>query len=137
MHSASPLISRSPSLALAIAMLAVSPSAYTHHSTSIYDTTQTVTVEGEVSRVAWSNPHVYIYVQETAVSGETVEWEIEAYPPAPMRRIGWDASTLKRGSSIAVMGNPTRSMRKRGIFPITIEVDGRTLFRQENMIRRC
>ena len=33
-----------------------------HHSFAIFDQTKTVTIKGVVSRFAWTNPHVAIYV---------------------------------------------------------------------------
>jgi hypothetical protein len=44
--------------------LAAAPIAWAHHSGSIFNPDSVVAVQGEVSRFSWTNPHVYIYVDD-------------------------------------------------------------------------
>ena len=113
---------------LYIVLLFIMPAlALGHHSGAIYDRSQKITVEGTVARVAWANPHVYIYMEQVTDSGDVIAWAVEAYRPADMRRIGWTEATLRPGDKLTVVGNPTRRTTNRGIFPATIEVNGRLL----------
>ena len=90
-----------------------------HHSSSGYDTNKTVTVKGTVARYEWSNPHVYIYVQDLTEGGK-VEWEVEGAPPSILRRWGWTQDTLHTGDSVTVTGSPSRNSANRGLLPATI-----------------
>ena len=101
-----------------------------HHSAAIYDMERTVDIVGTVAEYDWANPHVYIDIDVVADSGEVITWEIEAYPPAVMRRMGWTETTFRPGDSIRVSGNPTRSDARPGIYPQSIEAAGQALFRQ-------
>jgi hypothetical protein len=79
-----------------------------HHSNAEFDVRQTGSVEGVVTRYDWTNPHVYIFIEQTAEDGSTTEWEIEAYPPASMRRLGWSPDAIAVGDRIQVSGSPSR-----------------------------
>lgn len=102
--------------------------SYGHHSMAIYDTAQQVSISGTVSRVAWRNPHVYIYLNETLDTGEVVNWEIEGFGPSAFRRLGWSQETLQIGDQLVVEGNPTRNISRRGLYPQTMHRDGSKLF---------
>jgi hypothetical protein len=108
--------------------------AFGHHSGAIYDMQQTVTIDGVVTRYAWANPHVYIHLEQTTATGEVIEWAVEGYPPAAMRRIGWTDATLRPGDRITVVGSPTRRTTNRGLHPDTIEVAGTILFQAETVL---
>lgn len=81
-------------------------SGQAHHSTSSFDSSTEITLTGTVARVEWVNPHVYIHIDSESDSGELVRWEIEAQPPAALRRMGWSRSMLAVGETVAITGNP-------------------------------
>jgi hypothetical protein len=105
---------RRAALTLLFALAAAAP-ATAHHSAARFVLAQSVTVDGVVSRYEWANPHVYIYVTETNVAGETVEWEIEGQPPAMMRRIGWSRETLAVGDAVRLTGAPARAPNSKSL----------------------
>ena len=64
-------------LAAAIASPLALPGAVSaHHSTSEYDSSAVVEIEGVVARKFWRNPHVIFHIT-TMQGGEEVEWVIE------------------------------------------------------------
>ena len=77
-----------------------------HHAVNFSDST--IAVHGAVTKVAWKNPHVYVYVAEEQ-GGSTVEWEIETGSTPSLTRRGWTQDTLKPGDLITVRGNPDRN----------------------------
>lgn len=102
-----------------------------HHSMERFDTKQEVTVSGKIVRYEWANPHVYIFIEETRASGETVEWEIEGGPPAMMRRDGWSRETLKPGQFVSAIGNPGRNQYKDSMYLTKLERADETLFSED------
>ncbi len=58
-------------LALAIGMLAVTPLQAHHSFAAEYDSKKPVTLKGTVTKVDWTNPHVYFYIDVTDDSGIT------------------------------------------------------------------
>lgn len=122
--------------AVLVSTALVTLAAHAHHSAAMYDMEQLVTVEGTVLQYDWANPHVYIRIEQLTESGERIEWSVEGYPPAAMRRSGWSERTLRPGDALSVTGNPTKDARNMGLYPATIEVSGRTLFEQASMLER-
>jgi len=57
---------------IGLVMLMTSPVA-AHHSPNMYDQQTNVSVGGTVTRYSWTNPHVYVYIEAPADTGELVE----------------------------------------------------------------
>lgn len=103
---------RNQTAALIIALLPISPAAMAHHSGAMFDQSITMTLEGTVSQFNWANPHVYIFVNTTDESGQTVEWELETDSTAIMTRDGWTRDTLAPGVRVSVRANPDRNTER-------------------------
>jgi hypothetical protein len=61
-------------------------------------------IEGRVTDVDWVNPHVKLFMRDSA--GET--WEVEAGPLNLLSRMGIERDMIKVGETIKVRGNPGR-----------------------------
>lgn len=96
-------------LGLFAAVLAAGAPAAAHHSGAMFDQATTLTLEGPVTRFAWANPHVYVFVEAPNQAGETVEWQLEADSTAIMVRDGWEQDTLVPGARVSVRANPDRN----------------------------
>ena len=112
----------------ALALTAATVAAHAHHSGAMYDRSKQITIEGTVARLDWANPHVYIYVAQTADDGRVIEWEVETFPPAVMRRHGWSPDTLRVGDAVSVTGMPARNADDAGVYPTLIQRGGSTLY---------
>jgi Family of unknown function (DUF6152) len=77
-----------------------------HHSFAAeYDGNQPITLTGTVTKIEWTNPHFYFYVDVKAESGATTSWKFEGYPPNMLIRQGWKRDvTLKPGDAVTVFG---------------------------------
>ena len=76
-----------------------------HHSFSAeYDQTKPVTVKGTVNRVAWVNPHAYIYIDVKDDAGKVSVWAFESLSPNALARQGWNSRSLKPGEPVTVDG---------------------------------
>ena len=59
---------------LAIVIASAMP-ATAHHSNALYfDMSKAITLEGEVLRVEWMNPHVLLFLQSKNEKGELETW---------------------------------------------------------------
>ncbi len=62
-------------MAVAIAALAWFGTLYAHHGTTyFFDTTKSITLEGEIVRVEWENPHRRLFIKSTNEKGEPETW---------------------------------------------------------------
>jgi hypothetical protein len=80
-----------------------------HHSNAAqFDTAKRITMKGEVTKVEWTNPHAYIYVNVKDASGKIVNWSLEGFPPNTLLRTGWSQKDLKVGDVISFEGAASR-----------------------------
>ncbi len=106
-----------------------------HHSTAIYNMEEKITVHGIVTRIRWANPHVYIYLDQTAETGEIISWEVEAYGPGAMRKMGFSRDTVALGETLTIHGSAARNPQRNGIYPYAIVYAGTTLFDPDKFFR--
>lgn len=107
-------------------MVALTSSVQAHHSFAMFDKNKSVTLKGEVSRVNWTNPHVYIFIDVPNANGnaEPVRYAIECNSPNVLVRGGWKPSTVKHGDSISITFYPLRDGRPGGLLDWVTLSDG-------------
>jgi len=77
-----------------------------HHSFGAeYDTSKPVQLAGIVTKIEWTNPHSFLYVDVKDDKGSVVNWKLEGYPPGVLYRTGWRKDlTVKVGDTLTVTG---------------------------------
>jgi hypothetical protein len=89
-------------------LLATAP-IFAHHSVSAeFDVNRQVTYAGVVTRVEWSNPHIYFYVDVKDVNQRVTNWAFEGAGPNTLARLGWLRDSLKVGDRVTVVAFPAR-----------------------------
>ena len=78
---------------------------WAHHSFQAeYDQNKPVTLKGTVNRVAWVNPHAYIYIDVKDDTGKVTTWAFESLSPNALARQGWTSKSLTPGEAVTVEG---------------------------------
>jgi hypothetical protein len=113
----------------ATAVIAMALPVIAHHSFAAeYDADKPVTLTGSVSKMAWINPHSWIYIDVKKPDGSVENWAVEAGPPGTLVRAGFTKESLAAGTVIKVNGYRAKdgALRANGR-DITLP-DGRLLF---------
>jgi hypothetical protein len=101
-------------LALAFGLAVAAAPVAAHHSFAAeFDAKQPITIRGKVTKIVWTNPHVWIYMNVQDQSGKVVNWGFEMGAPHQVRSRGWDRTTLKTGDEIIVEGSRARDGSSR------------------------
>jgi hypothetical protein len=114
---------------IAMAMIPLAPPASAHHSFAAeYDANEPVTLTGTVTKMAWINPHAWIYIAVLKPDKNVENWAVEAGPPGTLIRAGFTKESLAPGTVIIVNGYRAKdgALRANGR-DITFS-DGRLLF---------
>jgi hypothetical protein len=98
--------------AILVALLLAASASHAHHSMAAFNRDAPVTIEGVIVRREWANPHVYFYV-EAQGGTESVVWEVEAWPPFVLKRLGWTEDTVKVGDRVTITGLAGRNPQKK------------------------
>jgi hypothetical protein len=89
-------------------LLATAP-IFGHHSVAAeFDINRQFTYEGVVTRVEWTNPHIYFYVDVKDARQRVTNWAFEGAGPNTLARLGWLRDSLKVGDRVTVIAFPAR-----------------------------
>jgi hypothetical protein len=100
-----------PSIRIALLSLAAAAlPTYAHHSfPAQYDANKPITLTGKVTKVEWTNPHIFIYIDvPNDATAQAANWALEMGGPNALLRLGWKRDSLKTGDVITVEGHLAR-----------------------------
>jgi hypothetical protein len=100
-----------------------------HHSFAAeFDANKPVTLKGTITKVEWTNPHTYFYLDVTDESGTVTNWAVEGGAPNALYRAGWKPTSLQHGDKVTIVGSAAKdgsNLINATSFQL---VDGRCLF---------
>ena len=76
-----------------------------HHAFAAeFDVTQPVKIKGTTTKMEWTNPHAWLYVDVKDDEGKLVNWRFELGAPNALIRLGWKKDTIPAGVEVAIEG---------------------------------
>ena len=120
----------STSVVFAAALMLATVRLGAHHSVSAeFDTSKPIKFTGTITRVEWTNPHIYTHVQVKEPDGKVTEYRVEGGPPNSLFRQGWRKDSIKTGETVTVSGIRAKNQESMNVGQATITMsDGRRIF---------
>lgn len=103
--------------------------AIAHHSFAAeFDINRPIELEGVVTRMEFSNPHSWLHIEVTTVTGEKQQWQVEGGAPNALIRRGWNRNSIPAGIRVHVEGFQARDRSFRASGREVTLPDGSSLF---------
>src|SRR5215470_19793789 len=121
-------------LAVALTMVCLFISAaaapvWAHHAFAAeFDANKPVKFEATVTKMEWTNPHVWIHVDVKAPNGAVEKWAFEAGTPNVLFRRGFTKNSLLPGTKIVLDGYRAKDGSRRANGRDVTFQDGKKLF---------
>ena len=99
-------------LVIAWGLLATFPALAHHSFAAEFDGTRTFVVKGVLSKLDWTNPHVYLYLDVKGTGGKVEQYAFSSGPPQALHRAGIKKADFKVGETVTITGAPAKDGSK-------------------------
>lgn len=110
------------------AVLLVTPATAHHAFQAEFDANKQVKFSGTVTKLEWTNPHAWLYVDSKDQNGNVTNWSFELGSPNALIRRGWRRTALKPGDQITIEGFAAKDGSSTANASSVTLPDGRTVF---------
>ena len=113
---------------LGVFVVAAVPVLAHHSAVAEYDLDKPVKVQGTVTKVEWSNPHIWFYVDVKNPDGTVTNWGFSGGAPGVLQRRGISRTAMKPGDVVKVEGFKAKDGSANGSGNTVTFEDGRRVF---------
>ena len=100
--------------AVLVLLFSASSVAAHHNFRAEFDINSPFTVTGTVTRVEWTNPHTWFYVDVKDDKGVVTNWAMEMGSPNALMRAGWKRTSMNAGDAVSVDGYKSWDRKNTG-----------------------
>ncbi len=114
-------------VAAAVLLLTVSAGAH-HNMSALFDFNDRVTLQGNITKIDWRNPHIYVFVEAKDATG-VQEWAIEGPPPGFFRARDINKVDFENaiGKAVTAEASRARNGSRSGLLRMLTLPDGKVV----------
>ena len=101
-------------VAMAGLLVAARPVAAHHAFAAEFDADKPVKLTGAVTKIEWTNPHAWFYIDVTDETSKVTNWGLEMGSPNGLMRAGWTRNSMKIGDVVTVEASRAKSGTPNG-----------------------
>ncbi len=91
-------------VAISVVLLHGLPAQAHHSFAAEFDGNKPVRLVGSITKIEWTNPHSYFYLDVKDSGGVVHNWAVESGNPGALSRRGWAKGDIKIGDTLVVDG---------------------------------
>jgi len=101
-----------------------------HHSFAAeFDANKPLKVTGTVTKLEWTNPHAWFYLDIKDEAGKVTNWGFELGSPNGLMRAGWTRNSMKIGDTVTVEASRAKDgSNNANARAVTLASTGQRLF---------
>ena len=117
-------------VALFVCVLLTPLSLLAHHSFAAeFDASKPLKLTGTVTRLEWTNPHTWFFIDVKGEDGKITNWGFEMGSPNGLMRAGWTRNSMKAGDIVTVEASRAKDgSNNANARSVTLASTGKTLF---------
>ena len=109
-------------------LAAVVPVVAHHAFSAEFDANQPVKLKGAVTKVEWTNPHIWIFLDVKENNGKVINWAVEGGGPNALYRRGFSKNSLPVGTEVVMEGYRAKDGSNKINGRSMVFADGKTQF---------
>ena len=123
-------------LSLVVCLATLATTAGAHHSYTMYDIVNPISIKGKVLSYRYGNPHPILVVEETIEDGSARTWTFEGISTMMWNKRNLPKQIVTVGENVTVTGWPSRDGKSQMLLSTIVRETGDKIVLLEKVMQR-